>query len=231
MFLWVFLLSFSKHSAWDMTWSPSAFWFLPSLSLLEHSAQNWKYCYSVGWWAASRRRGVMTLIPNRILLWIQLKAHVSRWLMPSPLSAKILKSFPHRLLLIHISSWLWAQVTQGTPLFKNLLRGRERARFVVPLIYAFIGCFLCVLYVGIKPATLVYWDDALTNWATQPGPQGSPLKLPFLSWIWHRAVLVSEKDAMTTGRGHCWVRDPSTIWTNIKVSRMGICQLYLYQLI
>ena len=35
--------------------------------------------------------------------------------------------------------------------------------------YAFIGCFLYVPQPGIKPATLIYWDDALTNGATWPG--------------------------------------------------------------
>ena len=37
-------------------------------------------------------------------------------------------------------------------------------------IYAFIGWFLHVPWSGIEPSTLVYQDDALTNWATWPGP-------------------------------------------------------------
>ena len=46
---------------------------------------------------------------------------------------------------------------------------REKHRFVVPLIYAFIGWFLYVPWFGIEPTTLAYRDDALTNWATWPG--------------------------------------------------------------
>lgn len=34
-----------------------------------------------------------------------------------------------------------------------------------------------------------------------------PCSARFLAWIWHRAVLVSEKNAMITGRGRCWVRE------------------------
>ena len=45
---------------------------------------------------------------------------------------------------------------------------REKHRSVVPLISAFTG-WLYVLWWEIEPATLAYWDDALTNWATQPG--------------------------------------------------------------
>ena len=59
------------------------------------------------------------------------------------------------------------------------LRGRERRReegriereehqFVVPLIYIFIVWFLHVPWLGIQPATLAYWDNALTHWATWP---------------------------------------------------------------
>ena len=43
---------------------------------------------------------------------------------------------------------------------------REKYWFVVPLIYALIGCYLCVPWSDIEPTTLVYWDGALTNWAT-----------------------------------------------------------------
>ena len=48
--------------------------------------------------------------------------------------------------------------------------------FVVPLIYAFMGWFLYVPWPGIEPATLAYWDDTLTNWATWPGPENAILK-------------------------------------------------------
>ena len=70
-----------------------------------------------------------------------------------------------------------------SPFFKFLLilererkggRGREkeieRERFVVPLIYAFIGWLWYVPWLDIKPTTLVDRDDALTNWVTWPGP-------------------------------------------------------------
>ena len=43
------------------------------------------------------------------------------------------------------------------------LRNREKDQFVVPLIYALIGCFFYVPWLVIKPTTLMYWDDALTN--------------------------------------------------------------------
>ena len=39
-------------------------------------------------------------------------------------------------------------------------------------IYAFIGWSLYVPWPRIKLTTLVYWYDALTNWATQPGHHG-----------------------------------------------------------
>ena len=47
---------------------------------------------------------------------------------------------------------------------------RERHQLVL-LIYAFIGCFLCVPGPKTEPATLAYWDDALTNGAIRPGPK------------------------------------------------------------
>ena len=40
---------------------------------------------------------------------------------------------------------------------------------VVPLIYAFVGCFLHVPWPEIKPATLAQQVDALTNRVTWPG--------------------------------------------------------------
>ena len=45
---------------------------------------------------------------------------------------------------------------------------REKQWFVFPLIYAFIGWFLYVPWLGIEPPKLMYWDDTLANWATQP---------------------------------------------------------------
>ena len=52
---------------------------------------------------------------------------------------------------------------------QKIIYSLERERFVIPLIYAFIGCFWHVLWPGIEPTTLAYQDDTLTNWATQPG--------------------------------------------------------------
>ena len=37
-------------------------------------------------------------------------------------------------------------------------RGREKHQFVVPLIEAFIGCFLYMPWLGIEPGTLVYQE-------------------------------------------------------------------------
>ena len=48
-------------------------------------------------------------------------------------------------------------------------RQSERPRFVVPLIYAFLGWFLYLLWLGIECATLAYQNNTLTNWATLPG--------------------------------------------------------------
>ena len=31
------------------------------------------------------------------------------------------------------------------------------------------GWFLCVPWLGVKPTILVYWEDALTNWAPYKG--------------------------------------------------------------
>ena len=48
--------------------------------------------------------------------------------------------------------------------------GWGKHRFTAPFIYAFSGCFLYVHWRGIKLTALVYWDDTVNNWATQPGP-------------------------------------------------------------
>lgn len=45
----------------------------------------------------------------------------------------------------------------------------ERHWFAVPFTCAFIGWFLDVPWLGIEPAALACWDNALTNWASQPG--------------------------------------------------------------
>lgn len=48
--------------------------------------------------------------------------------------------------------------------------GREKHWFAISLLYAFICWFLYVPCLNIEAAPLAYWDNALTNWATQPGP-------------------------------------------------------------
>ena len=53
------------------------------------------------------------------------------------------------------------------------MREREKHQFVVPLMGAFIGCVLYVSWPEIAPATLAYWDEALSDRATQPGPGDS----------------------------------------------------------
>ena len=45
--------------------------------------------------------------------------------------------------------------------FYLLIWERGERQSVVPLIYAFIGCFLYVAWLEIEPATLVYRDDTL----------------------------------------------------------------------
>lgn len=44
-----------------------------------------------------------------------------------------------------------------------LMREKEIERLVVPLIYTFIGCFLYVPCLEVKPETLVYREDTLSN--------------------------------------------------------------------
>ena len=73
-------------------------------------------------------------------------------------------------------------------LFFNLLIGlrkrdlqRERERTVnslIPLIYTFIGWFLYGPWPGIKPATLEYPDDVLTNWPIPAGHQTLLISAP-----------------------------------------------------
>ena len=48
-------------------------------------------------------------------------------------------------------------------------RGKEKEKhpFIVPFAYVFIGWFLFVP--TIKPTILVYWDNAVTNWASGQG--------------------------------------------------------------
>lgn len=46
----------------------------------------------------------------------------------------------------------------------------EKRRSIVLLIYAFTGCLLYVPWPGTEPATLLHWDNILTELASQ-GPQ------------------------------------------------------------
>ena len=50
-----------------------------------------------------------------------------------------------------------------------LIWERDRHWFVFPLIYVFIGWLFYMSWLGIEPATLAYWDNALTNWAVNQG--------------------------------------------------------------
>ena len=61
-------------------------------------------------------------------------------------------------------------------------RQTDRHWFVVPLIYAFIGWFLYVPWLGIESATVVNWDNALTKWATWPWPYIRPFLTMALSY-------------------------------------------------
>ena len=83
-------------------------------------------------------------------------------------------------------------------------RGKEKEKywFVVPLFYAFIGCFLYVHWLGIEPATLAYLDVALTNWATRSRPQRdwSYCFLPLKNRLFIKFNLLSWKN--TTGTFH-----------------------------
>ena len=45
-------------------------------------------------------------------------------------------------------------------------KGEKETSICFPLIYTFIGCFLYVPWPGIEPASVVYSDNALTNWTT-----------------------------------------------------------------
>ena len=71
---------------------------------------------------------------------------------------------------------------------------REKHWCVVPLIHVFIGCFLYVLWPGIKPTILSCWDDALTNCAIWPRPQ----YIDFVSWrgntLWLALVATERPD-------------------------------------
>ena len=67
--------------------------------------------------------------------------------------------------------------TLTTKQFIYIYRERERERereketsIYCSTYYALIDCFLCMPWPEMEPATLVHHDDALTDWAPQPGP-------------------------------------------------------------
>ena len=62
--------------------------------------------------------------------------------------------------------------------------GTGKPQFVVPLSYPVIGCFLYVRWPEIEPTTLVYGDDALTNWSTQPGRKAVLLEHGTFRFCW-----------------------------------------------
>ena len=73
--------------------------------------------------------------------------------------------FPWIISILIFIYWL---VLEG----KRSKEERETS-IVVPLIYAFIGWFLFVPWLVTEPTTLLYEDNALTNWAILPGPESS----------------------------------------------------------
>ena len=76
----------------------------------------------------------------------------------------------------------------------------------------------------MSPSASTWAIDFESKW-----PQGSLLSSSFLTWIWHRAVLVLEKNAMITGRGRCWVRESHHHLDQYKCVA-GICKLHCYWL-
>ena len=63
---------------------------------------------------------------------------------------------------------------------------RERHRSASPLIYAFLAWPLHGPWLWMEPTTMVYQDDALTDWATWPGLS---LHGQFYRWSWFFPVL------------------------------------------
>ena len=75
---------------------------------------------------------------------------------------------PHNIFHIHLPFSL--MLISFLLIFER--GGREREKNIIllsHLIYAFIGWFWYVPCPGIKPTTVAYPDNALTNWATQLG--------------------------------------------------------------
>ena len=66
------------------------------------------------------------------------------------------------------TDWLKQKVAYTIFYWKSFWNGKTFWPFVPP-IHAFIGCFLYVPWPGMGPATLVYLEEALTNWANWPG--------------------------------------------------------------
>ena len=63
------------------------------------------------------------------------------------------------------------------------MREREAERFVVLLIYAFIGSLLYVPWPGIEPATLAFGDNALSRGVTQTGHVPDAFQLKGEGWV------------------------------------------------
>lgn len=110
----------------------------------------------------------MTLVPSGILLWIQLRSMPVAWLMLNPLSVKILKLFPHELLLIHISL-----------------------------------------------------KSYLSNWLFEPKLPKEPLLGSSYSLEFDTGLFLSQRKMLWLQEGGSVESgNPTTIWTNIKVSRV-----------
>ena len=78
-------------------------------------------------------------------------------------------SFPTFLRSVYLDVCIWMLLKKHCWIF-FWERERRKHRFVIPLIDAFIGWFLCVRWLEIEPTSLAYWDDAVTTWAARPGP-------------------------------------------------------------
>ena len=84
--------------------------------------------------------------------------------------------------------------------FSSLLM-RERETWVCCSTYlCIIGWFLCVLSLGIEPTALLYWDNALTNGATPPGPESDLLELLI---NWDITQWIREHKHLSTERTWC----------------------------
>ena len=79
---------------------------------------------------------------------------------PGPRSLFLMFLMPHSSLLVLMRTSFNLLTFE-----REEMRGGEGERFVVPLISAFIGCFLYVPWPGIEPSTLAHRDSAPTSGA------------------------------------------------------------------